>query len=187
MRVVGGFLAGRTLTAPRGLQTRPTADRVREAVFNILVHHDWKLPRDSVEGAAVLDAFCGSGALALEAVSRGAASAWLWDRDPEACKVAQANVCALGLEAVCHVRRQDALHPPKATTPCSLIFLDPPYRKNLVPQALSALAGAGWIASDALIVAETAKTENLEMPPDYYVVMARYYGDTAVHFVRVYS
>jgi len=183
MRVTGGELSGRVLRAPSGMKTRPTSDRVREALFNILAHHDWGAGiGNPLENARVLDAFCGTGALAIEAVSRGAEQAFLFDTDKQAIAHARENIGALKLENICKIIPADATKPPKAVVSCNLVFLDPPYRKELIEKSLIALDNAGWIAGNALIVAETAKSEGLSLPEKFTELLSRVYGDTAVHF-----
>jgi 16S rRNA (guanine966-N2)-methyltransferase len=184
MRIVGGKLSGRPLTAPASFATRPTGDRVREAIFNIIAHNDWgRTIADPLTGAHVLDAFCGTGALAFEALSRGSAHATLFDKDRHALQVARRNAEHLGVKDLCQIKAADALRPPRAGDKCRLVFLDPPYRKNLVAPALAALDAAGWIAPNGLIVIETAKKEPLELPENFAPLFSRFYGDTAVHFV----
>lgn len=182
MRIVGGTLAGRTLNAPDGMTTRPTTDRVRESLFNILIHRDWD--GWELDGATALDAFAGSGALAFEALSRGASRATFFDTSRAALDCITANAKALGLADRVTIRQADALKPPKAPAPCTLIFLDPPYRKQMIPPALVALREAGWIAQGALIVAETAKSETLALPEGFTGRDSRTYGDSTLHMVR---
>lgn len=154
MRIIGGALRGRALAAPRGSTTRPTADRVRQALFDSLAHAPWAGP-DAIVGARVLDAFAGTGALGLEALSRGAADAAFFETDSAARLVLAANVAACRMEDRVRIIAPDATHPP-AGWPCSLIFLDPPYGEAaLSARALTALAMAGWIAPAALLVVET--------------------------------
>ncbi len=190
MRITGGTLVGRRLEGPPGPGTRATADRVREGLFNILVHHAWPEDiGDPLTDARVLDAFCGTGALACEALSRGAASAILFDKAKTPLNIAGRNLLALGLADRATALQIDATRPPVATsgrnapwTPCTLIFLDPPYRKNLVAPALESLAAHGWIAPHALAVVETAKTEDVTLPLGWTVLDERRYGDTRVTF-----
>ncbi|MDD3288555.1 MAG: 16S rRNA (guanine(966)-N(2))-methyltransferase RsmD [Alphaproteobacteria bacterium] len=184
MRITGGILSGRKLEAPEGASTRPTSDRVREAIFNILAHRDWgDHISDAFEGVHALDAFCGTGAFALESLSYGAKQATLFDIDRKALSFARVNAEKLGLLDRCAIMPVDATHPPAAKSPCQLIFLDPPYRKNLVPLALKALDEAGWIAPHALIVAETGKSEKIPWPDSFTEILNRAYGDTAVCFL----
>ncbi len=159
-------------------------DRVREGLFNILAHHDWGAAiGDPLGGTNVLDAFCGTGALSFESLSRGAKFATLFDKDRQALLQAKENAAALGVQKQCAILPMNALSPSKATAPCQLIFLAPPYRKGLVVPALVALEKTGWIDDNALIVIETAKGEKLELPENYEVLKERLYGDTALFFV----
>jgi 16S rRNA (guanine966-N2)-methyltransferase len=184
MRIVGGKLSGRKLEPPTSRTTRPMMDRVRQALFNILEHRDWgKGIGDLFHETEVLDAFCGTGALAFEAISRGAKHATLFDISPQALMVAKKNAAALGIAKQCTIMEGDALKPRPAPKPCKLIFLAPPYRKDLIPPALVALDQAGWIAPQTLIVAETAKKEILEIPGSFVSQFSRFYGDTALHFI----
>jgi 16S rRNA (guanine966-N2)-methyltransferase len=161
VRIVAGAWRGLSLAAPPGAATRPTADRVRQALFDMLLHAPWG-GRALLEGAEVLDAFAGTGALGLEALSRGAAHASFLERDRAALACLRANVerCRAGERA--RVLAGDATHPP-AGWPCSLVFLDPPYRQSLVRAALAALDRAGWIAPGAVVVAEGARDEEIAL------------------------
>jgi 16S rRNA (guanine966-N2)-methyltransferase len=161
MRIVAGRHRGRSLAAPPGETTRPTSDRVRQALFDMLLHAPWA-GRDMFQEARVLDAFAGTGALGLEALSRGAAHATFIEQDRAALTVLRGNVALLKEEPRCRVIPGDATRPPMTDAPCSLLFLDPPYGKHLVPKALAALGAAGWIAPGALIVAEVARDEALD-------------------------
>ena len=152
MRIVAGAWRGRALRAPPGLTTRPTAERLRQALFDMLLHAPWGGP---LHGLHVLDAFAGTGALGLEASSRGAERAWFIERDPAALAALRANVAACGAGTVLVA---DVLNPPPGS-PCDLVFLDPPYGQDLVQRGLAALRHAGWIAPNALVVAETARDE----------------------------
>ncbi len=163
MRIVAGAWRGRRLLAPSGSTTRPTADRVRQALFDMLLHAPWG-GRDAVEGTRVLDAFAGTGALGLEALSRGAAHATFMERDRAALTALRANIAACGAADRAIVLAVDATRPPPAEAPCGLAFLDPPYGEELVPRAVSALRGAGWLAPRALIIAETGEDEALAEP-----------------------
>lgn len=158
MRVIGGALRGRRLVAPEGLATRPTSDRARQTLFDVLMHAPWG-GRALLEGARVLDAFAGTGALAIEALSRGAAEAVLFETDPQAIAAIRRNLAACGLVARARVLRADATRPPAADRPAGLVFLDPPYGEGLVARAVPALASAGWIAPGTVLVVETADEE----------------------------
>ncbi|MFA5041205.1 MAG: RsmD family RNA methyltransferase [Bdellovibrionales bacterium] len=186
MRIVGGTLSGRKIEPPISLVTRPMMDRVREALFNILAHRDWgKNIGDLFEpDVFVLDAFCGTGALAFEAVSWGAGQATLFDMDAQALKIARGNAASLGITDKCQILSADATNPPKnAQKPCKLVFLAPPYRKGLIPPAFEAANAAGWIAPHAVIVAETAKKEPFEPMPGCEVIVERNYADTTLRFM----
>jgi 16S rRNA (guanine966-N2)-methyltransferase len=156
MRIVGGAWRGRRLVAPDGDTTRPTADRVRQAVFDMLMHAPWA-GRDLFEGATVLDAFAGTGAAGLEALSRGAAHAVFMERDRAALAALRANIAACAAQA--RVIPGDVLRPPPGP-PCDIVFLDPPYGKDLLPASLGALRRAGWIGPGSLIVAEMGRLDS---------------------------
>lgn len=160
LRLVAGRHRGRALAAPPDRATRPTGERVREAVFNILAHAGYGPDEgDAVTDAVVVDAFAGTGALAFEALSRGAAEAWLFDSSAAALGFARKNAETLGETTRAHLLRADALKPPPARAQATLLFLDPPYRQGLVGPAIKALAAAGWLAPGCLVVAETAADE----------------------------
>lgn len=179
MRIVGGRHRGRRLEAPPAAGVRPTADRVREAVFNVLLHAAFAPPLD---GARVLDGFCGTGALGLEALSRGAAHATFLDSAAASLAVVRRNLDLLGETAAAAVLRADCLRPPAASAPAGIVFLDPPYRKGLAGPALLALAGRGWIAPGALCVVEEAADTPPALPDGWTVHDARPYGETVVTF-----
>src|SRR5436309_9344184 len=155
MRVVGGRLKGRSLASPSSREIRPTADRLRESLFNILMH----AYGDPVDGARVLDLFAGTGALGIEAVSRGARFALFVDNGTEARALLRNNVEALGLGGVTKVYRRDAtdLGPAHPVEPFALVFLDPPYGRGLAEKALASLRDGGWLTRDALLVVEEVK------------------------------
>ena len=159
MRIVAGAWRGRTLIAPAGQTTRPTADRVRQALFDMLLHASWG-GRDVVEGARVLDAFAGTGAFGLEALSRGAAHATFMEHDRAALAALRANVAACRAGERATVLAADVLTAP-AGAPCGLVFLDPPYGRGLVARTVDRLQATGWIASEALVLAETGRDEML--------------------------
>ncbi len=162
LRIIAGSLRGRTLSAPAGHATRPTAQRLRQALFDMLLHAPWG-GRNLMEGAAVLDAFAGTGAFGLEALSRGAASVVFMESDRAALAALRANVVACGSEAQSRVVAGDVLRPPAGPAQ-TIVFLDPPYADGMVPRALAALRKAGWIAPATLVVAETARSEAF-VPP----------------------
>ena len=182
MRIVGGTLRGRRLSGPRSDGVRPTSDRLREALFNVLAHgYD-----DPVPGARVLDLFAGTGALGFEALSRGAAFALLVDEGAEARSLIRENIEALGLEGTTRLYRRDAtrLGAAGATGRFSLVFCDPPYGRGLAPAALAAAAEGGWLEPDALVLVEEHLSAEVEPPAGFSERERRAYGDTAVTFFR---
>lgn len=183
MRIIAGAHRGRRLVAPAGLGTRPTAERLRQALFDMLWHAPWA-GRARIEGAQVLDAFAGSGALGLEALSRGAAEATFLETDRAALAAIRANIAACREQPRARVIAGDALAPPRAQAPCGLLFLDPPYGKGLLAPALAALARAGWIAPGALVVAETAAEAPENAPPGFTPLAGRAHG---AGLVRVFA
>ncbi|MDI4236307.1 16S rRNA (guanine(966)-N(2))-methyltransferase RsmD [Bradyrhizobium sp. Arg237L] len=183
MRVVGGRLKGRNLAAPSSRDIRPTADRLRESVFNILVHaYD-----DPIQDARVLDLFAGTGALGIEAVSRGAKFALFVDNGAEARALLRNNVESLGLGGVTKVFRRDAtnLGPAHPVEPFSLVFLDPPYGKGLAEKALASLRDGAWLTPGALVVVEEAKAVAFTAPDGFEELERRAYDDTEFVFLKV--
>jgi 16S rRNA (guanine966-N2)-methyltransferase len=182
MRIVGGKLKGRSLKGPASDAIRPTSDRLRETIFNILRHsHD-----DPVAGARVLDLFAGTGAMAIEALSRGAREACLIDKGNEAHALIRANLEALGLTGSARLLRRDATKLGKAQFGESfgLAFLDPPYGRGLVLPALEALREGGWLETEALLVIEETKDTDIVLPEGFALIEARTYGDTKILLVR---
>ena len=182
MRIVGGRLRGRALAAPKSQAIRPTADRLRESLFNILVHaYD-----DPIAGARVLDLFAGTGAFGLEALSRGAAFALFVDQASEARALIRANVAALGLGGVTRIFRRDAgklgdAHP---IEPFTLAFLDPPYGAALAHPALAAAAAGGWLVPGALVIVEEAAKAGFTAPQGFTQLERRSYDDSALIVLR---
>jgi 16S rRNA (guanine966-N2)-methyltransferase len=182
MRIVGGRLRGRALAAPKSQGIRPTADRLRESLFNILMHaYD-----DPITGARVLDLFAGTGALGLEAISRGAAFAQFVDDGVEARALLRDNVETLGLGGVTRIFRRDAtrLGPAHPIEAFSLVFLDPPYGKGLAEKALLAAREGGWLKPNALIVVEEAADAGFKPPESFAELERRSYDDTEFAFLR---
>lgn len=182
MRIVGGRFGGRPLLAPKSQAIRPTSDRLRETLFNILVHSYG----DPVEGARVLDLFAGTGALGLEALSRGAAFVLFVDEGAEARALLRGNVDALGAGGATRIFRRDAtrLGPAHPVEPFSLAFLDPPYGKGLGEKALASARDGGWLAPDALIVVEEASDAGFAPPAGFDEIERRDYGDTQLVFLK---
>ena len=183
MRVVGGRLRSRPIVGPKSEGLRPTADRLREALFNILAHGYG----DPVTGARVLDLFAGTGALGIEALSRGAAYVLFVDDGVEARALLRNNTEALGLGGTSRIFRRDAttLGPAHPLEPFSLAFLDPPYRKGLAEKALTAARGGGWLKPEALVVVEEAADAAFKAPEGYEELERRAYDDTELVFLRV--
>jgi 16S rRNA (guanine966-N2)-methyltransferase len=183
MRVVGGSLRGRTLAAPKSQTIRPTADRLREALFNILIHaYD-----NPLAGARVLDLFAGTGALGIEALSRGAAFTLFVDDGAEARALMRENVATLGLGGTSRIFRRDATklgqaHP---VEPFAVVFLDPPYGKGLAEQALISARAGGWLVPDALIVVEEATKAKFAAPEGFAELERRSYDDTEFVMLRL--
>jgi 16S rRNA (guanine966-N2)-methyltransferase len=177
MRVVGGRLRGRTLSAPKSQAIRPTADRLREALFNILAH----AYGDPVAGARVLDLFAGTGALGIEALSRGAAFTLFIDDSAEARALIRENVAALGLGGGSRIFRRNAtkLGPVHPLEPFSLVFLDPPYGHGLAEETLASARTGGWLTPDALIVVEESTKAGFAAPDGFIERERRCYDDTA--------
>jgi 16S rRNA (guanine966-N2)-methyltransferase len=182
MRIIAGRHRGRALVAPSGEATRPTADRVRQALFDMLWHAPWG-GRTTIQDQLVLDAFAGTGALGLEALSRGADHCTFIENAKPALAALRANIAACREEARSAVLGADATRPPPARVACGLVFLDPPYGQGLVPRALAALAAAGWIAEGALVVAETGAEDALDLP-GYAAVATRSHGVATLHVLR---
>ncbi len=185
MRIVAGRHRGRPLRAPEGKGVRPTSDRARQAAFNILEHG---IPGFAFEDASVVDVFSGTGALGLEAISRGAAHATFIDVDALALKYAKENAARLGEWRHVLVLKIDAtrLAPPPlaAKAPCMLAFLDPPYGEGLLGPALQGLAARGWLAANAVVVAEMGAKEPFEPPKGYALLQERAYGAAKIAFLR---
>jgi 16S rRNA (guanine966-N2)-methyltransferase len=183
MRVVGGKFRGRALAGPKSQAVRPTADRLRESLFNILVHaYD-----DPIDGARVLDLFAGTGALGIEAASRGAAFVLFVDDGAEARALLRENVATLGLGGTSKIFRRDATnlgdaHP---IEPFSLAFLDPPYGKNLAAAALNSALAGGWLTADALVVVEEAVKAGFAAPTGFVELERRGYDDTEFVVLKV--
>jgi 16S rRNA (guanine966-N2)-methyltransferase len=185
MRIVGGRLKGRALVTPQGAATRPTSDRARESLFNVLEHAPWSR---GLDGARALDLFAGSGALGLEALSRGAAFCLFVETDAAARGAIRQNIEALALFGVTRIHRRDAIdlgHKPAGlAAPFDLVFLDPPYRMGLGEKALAKLKPGGWISDDALIVFECAAEERPELPA-FETLDERTWGAARVLFLRL--
>lgn len=172
------------MAAPEGKDVRPTSDRAREAVFNVLMHR-FQGQGFQLTGARVLDAFAGAGGLGLEALSRGAGHVTFFDTAPTARKTVEANVRALKIAPnEVSILQADATRPPRATAPCELVFLDPPYGAGLMEPALTALAAAGWLAHDALCICESQAGTEMTLPEGFELLDERRYGKAQVAFLH---
>ncbi len=183
MRVVGGRLRSRPLAGPKSDAVRPTTDRLREALFNILTH----AYGDPVTGVRVLDLFAGTGALGIEAISRGADYALFVDEGVEARALLRDNVESLGLGGVTRIFRRDAtkLGPAHPLEPFSLAFLDPPYGKALAEKSLTSARDGGWLIPEALVVVEEAADAAFDAPEGFTELERRRYDDTEFIFLRL--
>ena len=190
LKIIGGKHRGRALEAPEGQNVRPTSSRAREALFNILAHAGWHDDGTSpLIDTRVLDAFAGSGALGLEALSRGAAHVTFLDNDARSIKLIGENIAKLGEVAAAKVARADATRPPPGREPCDLVFLDPPYRSGLAAPALTALTEAGWVAPGAIVTVELAHNEDLvppgaALPESFEPIDERRYGAAKIVILR---
>ncbi|MGA9765989.1 MAG: 16S rRNA (guanine(966)-N(2))-methyltransferase RsmD, partial [Rhodomicrobium sp.] len=183
VRIVGGRFRGRAIASPVGALTRPTSDRVRESLFNILIHG---VEGFEIEGARVLNLFAGTGALGLEALSRGAAYCLFVEDNADARGIIRENIEQLGLTGASKVWRRDAtkLGPAAPMQPFQLLFADPPYGKGLGEQALGAALDGGWLSASAVCVLEERADIELPIPAAFSLLEKRVYGDTALHFLR---
>lgn len=185
MRIVAGSLKGRAITAPEGQGTRPTSDRARQAIFNVLEHASWAEP---LNGARVIDLYAGSGALGFEAISRGAAFALFVEIDDEARGAIRENADAWGLMGRTRVHRRSAtdlgVRPGSANEGFDIAFLDPPYRKGLGEQTLARLLEGNWLKPGATVVFERGSDEPEIETPGYERLDARDYGAARVLFLR---
>ena len=184
MRIVSGKHKGRPIKAPPTQATRPTSDRARESLFNIISHAAWAPP---LTDARIIDLFAGSGALGLEALSRGAAFCVFVETAAAARSAIRENIAGLGLHDATQIHRRSAValgtKPINLEAPFSMAFLDPPYHKNLVPPALTALQAGGWLTPAALIIAETSIEEALEIP-DWACLATRDVGAAKFWFLQ---
>ncbi len=182
MRIIGGRFKGRVLKSPSSDRVRPTPDRLRETIFNILVH----AYGNSVEGARVIDLFAGTGAMGLEALSRGAAFALFVESGAEACALLRANIEALGLGGVARTLRRDArkLGVAPEQEKFNLVFLDPPYGRGFVLPTLAVLHDGGWLNEGALIVIEERAEAEVDLPDGFALIETRLSGPAQIIFAR---
>jgi len=185
IRVVGGRHRGRSIATAEGDKTRPTSSRARESLFNILAHASWRDDGTSpLVDARVLDAFAGSGALGIEALSRGATHATFLDNDATAIRLIGESLRKLGETDNAKVIRADATRPPPSREACDLVFLDPPYRSGQASPALAALSAAGWLRPGALAIVEFASSEDMPPPPGFATIDERRYGLAKILILR---
>jgi 16S rRNA (guanine966-N2)-methyltransferase len=182
MRIIAGELRGRRLSSPAGRDVRPTSDRAREALFSILEHG-----QPPVRGARFLDLFCGTGAVGLEAFSRGAAEVLLVESEADALRVATSNLERVGAPGNVRLSRQDATRLGPAPAAFDILFLDPPYRSGLAGSALECLRRGCWLAPEARVVVELAADEALEFPDGYELEQERRYGAAKFLLLRCQS
>ena len=182
MRIVAGKFRGKALLSPSDDSIRPTSDRARESVFNILASR----LSPNLDGMKVLDLFAGTGALGLEALSRGASSVVFVDLGAEARGLIRDHIEAFGAGGVAKLLRRDAtaLGPAGTMGPMDLVFLDPPYGKGLGEQALASLRDGNWLSKDATIVFEESSDTPVELPAGFVLDDRREYGAAAIHFIR---
>ena len=176
MRIVAGEHRGRVLSTPKNQDIRPTSDKVRQAVFNILNS------RGLVREAVILDAFCGTGALGLEALSQGASFCYFFDKARESMNLTRENVSMLSEDARCFIEHGDAAKialKSETLAPASLVFMDPPYNQGLVDLVIPVLIDKGWVAQEAWFVIETSKQETI-MCPLINIELEKTYGDTKI-------
>jgi len=183
MRIVGGAHKGARIAAPGSLDVRPTTDRTREAVFNILAHG---IEDFALEGARVLDAFAGTGALGLEALSRGAAFCLFIEQASAARGTIRRNIETLGLTGHTKLWRRDATRLGSCETlaPFDLMFADPPYGKGFGEAAIGSALAGGWLADNAVIVLEESVKAEIAAPQGLAALDKRRYGDTEIHMFR---
>lgn len=182
MRIIAGKFRGKTLLSPSDESIRPTSDRARESVFNILASR----LSPNFDGLKVLDLFAGTGALGLEALSRGAATVVFVDTGAEARGLIRDHIEAFGAGGVAKLLRRDAtnLGPAGTMGPMALVFLDPPYGKGLGEQALVSLRDGNWLANNALVVLEESVDVSVDLPTGFVLDDRREYGAAAIHFIR---
>jgi 16S rRNA (guanine966-N2)-methyltransferase len=181
LRIIAGVWRGRMIAAPDGRDVRPTAQRARESLFNRLAHAFGDF---TLAGARVVDVCAGSGALGLEALSRGAAAAIFIEQAADALTLLRRNIATLGAEDRAQVLAADARSLPRAVKPCDLALLDPPYGEDLAPPLLAALHGQGWLRPGAVVSVETAADEQFALPGGYTLVDRRATGRAAITLLR---
>jgi 16S rRNA (guanine966-N2)-methyltransferase len=183
MQIIAGKHRGRKLETPQGRDIRPTGARAREAVFNILMHAPH--PEGSlIVGARVADICCGSGAMGLEALSRGVEHACFIDRTREALGLVKTSAEKFRELERCTLLRAEATQLPAAPAPCRVVFLDPPYKQNLLPAILASVLAKGWLEDEGVIVAELSVREAFECPSAFLAVTERTYANTRILLLK---
>ena len=183
MRIIAGTLKGRRLAGFEGDDIRPTSDRTREAIFNLLMHGQFG--GDNIIGARVADLCCGTGALGLEAISRGAMSCHFIDISKKSIALAKDNALHCNVSNQSHFLQADITKLPPTTSPVALALFDAPYAKNLLPDAYASLRQNGWLAPDALLVAELPRDAKPPELPDAELLLSRQYGKPMIHIWRI--
>ncbi len=184
MRIISGKYRGKKLVFPDGEKTRPTKDRIRESIFNILNHASWA--EDCVRKAYVLDGFAGTGSFGLEALSRGAAHSLFIENDKDALKACKTNISATNCDDISKVLPKNIFNigvKPNSIKQSTLVFLDPPYDKALGEKALKYLLDNDWLSEDAIIVLEESKNADIAIPDNFKMVEQRSYGIATVYFL----
>lgn len=186
MRIITGIHRGRTLDAPKDNSIRPTSDRTREAVFNMLLHGAFVQDGASspLIDQPVADLCCGTGAMGLEALSRGAKSVTFVDHAQDALMLARHNAQKLRETARCHFVRADVTALPRAAFACSLMFLDPPYNTDVGEKALVSAAARGWLAPGAIVMLEQSIKYQVPVPAGFALLDTRHYGNAQVLVLR---
>ena len=179
IRIIAGRFRGRKLVVPEGASVRPTTDRMRERVFSILSHHRYP----DLQYAVVADMFAGSGALGIEALSRGADHCLFFEQDPKAIAAIKANLKGFETSDFT-LKKQDATQPGKPYVPCDIIFMDAPYQQGLTSPTLQAVASKGWLRPDGVIVAEVHAKEQITLPDSLEIVDERKQGVQKTLFIR---
>ena len=185
MRIISGKHKGRAIQTIKDKKLRPTTSMTREGLYNVLSHG--KFAEDGqniIVNSNILDLFCGCGALSLEAISRGAAHATLIDIDQQHLDIARRNFNSIGEIANASFIRADSSTPPPAKKSCNIVFIDPPYGKNLVNPSLKSIVAGGWLANNAVVIIETGKNEDIEFPDSFSELDDRTYGNCRIRILR---
>lgn len=179
MRIIAGNLKGRRLQSPENDAIRPTSDRTRESLFNLLMHG--RFGGDAIIGQRVADLCCGTGAVGLEAISRGARAAYFVDMSKQALALAKQNALHCNVVGQCHFIPADITRLPPVSEPFALVFMDPPYAKSILPQTYASLRAQGWLSEGSLLVVEQPSRSELPTLEGAELITSREYGKTAIH------